>query len=148
MTTIAYKDGVLAADSGASVGNYIIKTTKLVPLPDGGAVACAGAGPIGQGFIRWILGGRDEDERPVVESGDEFSAIHMVSDGIFVYMQDTQGPTHTSDPFAIGSGCDFAIAAMHLGATAEEAVELACELDIYCSLPVLSHKYEPAHEIS
>lgn len=31
---------------------------------------------------------------------------------------------------------DFALAALHLGHTAEEAVEVATELSIYCEKPV------------
>ena len=34
--------------------------------------------------------------------------------------------------FAIGSGRDFALAAMHLGKTAVEAVEVACHFDSGC----------------
>lgn len=34
-------------------------------------------------------------------------------------------------PFAIGSGRDFALAAMDMGATAKEAVEMAAKRDVY-----------------
>lgn len=37
---------------------------------------------------------------------------------------------------AIGSGEDFAKAALHLGHTPREAVEVACKLSIYCSEPI------------
>lgn len=37
---------------------------------------------------------------------------------------------------AIGAGRDFALAAMHLGASPEKAVEVAIELSIYCEAPV------------
>lgn len=37
---------------------------------------------------------------------------------------------------AIGAGMDFALAALHLGHTAEEAVETAIELSIYCEAPI------------
>jgi hypothetical protein len=39
---------------------------------------------------------------------------------------------------AVGSGRDFALAAMHLGKTAEEAVELAIEFDCYSGGPIRS----------
>jgi ATP-dependent protease HslVU (ClpYQ) peptidase subunit len=98
--------------------------------------------------VQWLLDGQVEEDRPALDDGIEFSAIRLVSDGILLYAQDTRGPTHTQDAFAVGSGSDFALAAMYLGATAEEAVELACELDIYCSLPVVSFKYESIDEKS
>lgn len=37
---------------------------------------------------------------------------------------------------AIGAGADFARAAMHLGHTAREAVEVACKLSVWCSEPI------------
>jgi ATP-dependent protease HslVU (ClpYQ) peptidase subunit len=37
---------------------------------------------------------------------------------------------------AIGAGMDFALAALHLGHTAEEAVATAIELSIYCEPPI------------
>ncbi len=37
---------------------------------------------------------------------------------------------------AIGAGMDFALAALYLGHTAEEAVETAIELSIYCEPPI------------
>lgn len=37
---------------------------------------------------------------------------------------------------AIGAGMNFALAALHLGHTAAEAIETAIELSIYCEAPV------------
>ena len=37
---------------------------------------------------------------------------------------------------AIGAGQDFALAAMHLGKTPKEAVEVACELSVWCNAPI------------
>ncbi|MEL6157705.1 MAG: hypothetical protein AAFQ40_17250 [Cyanobacteria bacterium J06623_5] len=37
---------------------------------------------------------------------------------------------------AIGAGADFARAAMHLGHTARESVEVACKLSLLCSEPI------------
>ncbi|MBT3413458.1 MAG: hypothetical protein HN736_18910 [Anaerolineae bacterium] len=37
---------------------------------------------------------------------------------------------------AIGAGMDFALAALHLGHSAEDAIETAIELSIYCEAPV------------
>lgn len=38
---------------------------------------------------------------------------------------------------AIGAGMDFALAALHLGHSAKEAVETAIELSVYCEAPVI-----------
>lgn len=37
---------------------------------------------------------------------------------------------------AIGSGMEYALAALYFGKTAEEAVEVACDLNIYCAPPI------------
>lgn len=38
---------------------------------------------------------------------------------------------------AVGAGMDFALAALHLGHTPRRAVEIACELSVYCSEPIV-----------
>lgn len=44
------------------------------------------------------------------------------------------------EKFAIGSGRDFALAAMHNGACTEKAVETACHFDSFCGLPLTTFK--------
>lgn len=44
------------------------------------------------------------------------------------------------DNFAIGAGRDFALAALSLGHTAKQAVEVACKLSSFCNEPVHSFK--------
>jgi len=39
---------------------------------------------------------------------------------------------------AIGAGSDFALAALFLGKDSREAVEVACQLSIYCEEPIIS----------
>lgn len=43
-----------------------------------------------------------------------------------------------TDFAADGAGMDFALAALHCGKTPQESVEVACELSVYCELPVCS----------
>ena len=43
---------------------------------------------------------------------------------------------------AIGAGMDYALAAMHLGHSAEDAVEVAIHLSIYCEAPVIKIRIE------
>jgi len=54
----------------------------------------------------------------------------FVLDGFFVQ--------EIKDYWAIGAGRDFAMTAFYFGRNAREAVEVACELSIYCELPVIS----------
>ncbi|TXH14314.1 MAG: hypothetical protein E6R03_09540 [Hyphomicrobiaceae bacterium] len=48
------------------------------------------------------------------------------------------GVQQITDFTAIGAGEDYALASLHLGHTAKEAVETACELSVYCERPVKS----------
>jgi len=43
---------------------------------------------------------------------------------------------------AVGSGCEVAMGAFHMGATAVEAVDAACGIISSCSLPVEFEKIE------
>ena len=43
---------------------------------------------------------------------------------------------------AIGAGADFARAAMHLGHSARESVEVACKLSLLCSEPITDLRFE------
>lgn len=47
---------------------------------------------------------------------------------------------------AVGSGRDFAIAAMHYGKSAREAVELACLYDVSTGLPLTEISYKRPQE--
>lgn len=40
---------------------------------------------------------------------------------------------------SIGAGMDYALTALYLGRSPAEAVRVACELNIFCSLPVVTH---------
>lgn len=46
---------------------------------------------------------------------------------------------------AIGAGMDFALAALHLGHEAEKAVEVACELSVFCELPTKLYEVDTTH---
>lgn len=43
-----------------------------------------------------------------------------------------------TDFMAIGAGMDFALAALHLGCDVRKAVEIACELSVFCEAPIKS----------
>lgn len=47
---------------------------------------------------------------------------------------------------AIGAGMDYALAALHLGHNVKSAVEVACDLSIYCERPVVVYKVDPRTE--
>jgi ATP-dependent protease HslVU (ClpYQ) peptidase subunit len=42
---------------------------------------------------------------------------------------------------AVGAGMDYALTALYLGRSPAEAVRVACELNIFCSLPVVTYTH-------
>lgn len=130
MTTIAYKDGILAADKRSTFCNVAITTTKVKRLQDGTLVGCTGDSGLCRKLIEWLQDGADPDTYP-----DLGSKCHMlmVRPDRRVYLYDgSSAPIELEERFvAFGSGQDFALTAMHLGYGAKEAVEVACQLDVH-----------------
>ncbi|ANH98953.1 proteasome subunit beta [Pseudomonas koreensis] len=128
MTTIAYKDGVIAYDSQITSGNTIIyddyqkchqvkgvrffmsgKTCDYTALQDayfGGVVT------------------REVDASAIVADGEGLWCIGAgIQEGFW------KSPIMLDSIYAIGSGSDHAITAMDMGASAYEAVQMAAKRD-------------------
>lgn len=106
-------------------------------MPDGRVVlvGLSGCEEDAPAIVNWIKRGMPENSRPTFER-DSVSGLLITQDGAF-HIESQCIPMPIEERFhAIGSGRDFAIAAMHLGRSAREAVELAARYDIYTSLPV------------
>jgi len=127
MTTIAYKDGIIAYDSRLTHGD-IIKTDTANKKYDINGVSffCSGSPSDIPQFVNWWFTG---------ENPDDISLSAFVYDGKLwqAGTNNTDGPWKTilDVPYAIGSGMDFAIGAMDMGASAKEAVQVASKRDIY-----------------
>ena len=137
MTCIAYFDGFMAADKQTSFGCLPVRTTKLKrhgPWIVGG---CGDAARVRE-IHEWVAGGMKPGELPDFQRDPEecVSVMLASADGLFV-LQNSHALIRIEQPFmAIGSGCDFAIAAMHLGCSAEAAVAIACTYDVGCGLGI------------
>lgn len=130
MTTIAYTNGWISADSCCTIGNYTSNSKKLYIIPDVGVVGFAGAGNAMFKIADWWLSGC-EGEAPLPDTSRDESCVGLLvtRKGVFVLF-DGIHPMSIDDPwFAIGSGSDFAISAMSLGKTSKEAVEHAMQFD-------------------
>lgn len=134
MTTIAYKDGILAADSQLTVGKNIKMDSdpKIYTLPNGVILAPAGDSDKITAASKFFSQPDWEDkidEAPNFKKG--FEAL-VVSKGRIYYCFNNCIVTPMCHRFfALGSGWQIANAAMHSGLSAEEAVKFASELDIY-----------------
>lgn len=133
MTTIAYRDGVLASDSCASDDQQMMRFTKLHRM--GGYVFgfCGDAHACHE-FVTRFKGGTALSSMKV--KGD-LSALILMPDGSCMRWDNRGGAFPIEDKFAaIGSGAGVAIGAMHFGADAREAVKAACKYDPGSAGPV------------
>lgn len=124
MTTVAYRSGVLAADSSCWEGDTHAHAVRKVWRVRGCLVGCAGRLADINAFVRWMRDGADEDEYPRMKS---LSAIVIGQDFRVRCFEDVGAqPIFVRDPYcAVGSGAPVALGAFHHGATAVEAVRAA-----------------------
>jgi ATP-dependent protease HslVU (ClpYQ) peptidase subunit len=128
MTTIAYKDGVLVADTQATSGSWKRGTTVKIHRVGRLLVGFAGDLASCQRFLSWVKSGL-EDDSPL-EEGSEAFVIEPC--GRLTSWQGAIGHVMNFGEFySTGSGCSYAVGAMAAGATAEEAVLVAAKYDVY-----------------
>jgi 20S proteasome alpha/beta subunit len=128
MTTIAYRDGVLASDSRFIVNGWKqpYPAKKLFRMNDGTVCAVTGDYAVSVALVRWL----DSDQKEASPSlGEGGRVIHLIRDGeITVY--EMSGSFEVRAEFAAwGSGSPAAHAAFHMGADAVKAVEIASLVD-------------------
>lgn len=128
MTTIAYRDGVLAADTlHSNNGIRVGYRPKIAVLPDGGWLATKGCSGYGHALLKWLEGGR-QGEQPKGEGGGFL--VHL--DGTLEGFEGEVCEVFSGAPFyAFGSGAEIALGALQMGATAEQAIAAAIALDVY-----------------
>lgn len=63
------------------------------------------------------------------------SSFHIIYRGKAFYVNGYY-IVEITDEHSIGSGRDYALGALHAGATPEEAVEASCDLNLYCQRPI------------
>lgn len=133
MTTIAYKDGILAADTRAYGGGRtpIGSKTKIHRLDDGSIFGCSSSCVGADALVReWIENGCPNQRNETVKP-ENFELILVRPSGEVFYAHDNfsiTGPIRTGK-IAVGSGKEFALGAMEMGAGALQAVECAARLD-------------------
>lgn len=132
MTTIAFRQGVLATDTQMSYGStqYTVPGIKLFYA---GSYAVGFAGDIRYGPLvkRWF-----DLQCPL--GVEEYNRLW--DDGWDIIAMDRHGHLHTAFAdvvypldnqfYAIGSGSHYALGAMHMGASAVQAVAAAARFDV------------------
>lgn len=130
MTTIAYKDGVIAYDSRQTRNSAIVSdNAPKCQVVDGVSFFLSGAVCDEKALIAAYFGTASpvpvECSGYVVDGGKLMMVGHDDKTGIW------KQELELSNPDAIGSGAAYAVAAMDMGASAEDAVKAAMKRDIY-----------------
>lgn len=141
MTTVATRgNGIVAADQQCTWGDSVkLRVSKLHRLKDGSVAG--GCGHVSEilAAIRWLETRKGKAPKmrncDVLIARPDGTTVTLCPDGIF---------SEVKGPMAIGSGMQAAMAAMvYFGASAEEAVMAAAEVDPNTSAPVDVMRVEP-----
>lgn len=166
MTTIAYRDGIMACDSCWALNGALIDNlaNKIIRLKSGALFGLCGSNDV-RPIIRMLENVKTEKQMPSYEdlaavriSGMyllalpnrrvyKFQTTALAADSWEEETQDI-GMWRIELPFvAIGSGSEIAIGAMAHGASAQQAVRAACRFDINSRLPVHTHKLDATRKV-
>ena len=149
MTVIAYKNGVLAADTKAvTEDGLVVKSKKLEKLSNGTILGTAGSADCRE--IVTILGKASLSKMPLKSklrsTETTFRGIWVFPTGevfkVSVEFEDNKWDAEIlpilEKQAAVGTGGAYALGAMLAGKSALEAVKIACKLDNNCGLPAES----------
>lgn len=145
MTTIAYRDGVIAADSRTTFKSFVDsdKVKKLFKLPDGAVVGLSGDWAAGMRMLKALRKAVKDGTKELPSVRGKFHALLACPNGDAFFYEDqdwTNLQEYKYDYYAIGSGVYYALSAMDVGATATEAVAIGIKRDIYSGGKVQSYK--------
>lgn len=131
MTAIAFREGVMAADTVGWYGDVAFwRKNKINRLPDGSLFAAMGDSAYIDAYLEWSANGGDKPGSP--EKDEDFYAIVVDPGGrVFFVGKDYVRRGAGDAPFyAIGAHNEFLTGAMAAGASAADAVGLCIE---YCA---------------
>lgn len=138
MTIVAYRQGIIAADTAAWSGDLFLgHTHKIARRHDGALMGGAGLISLLQATLDEFVAIDDLDDLDGPES-DEIELMIAYPDGT---VSDVEGDERTllhPEFDAVGCGSEFAMGAMAAGATAEQAVAVAIERHMGCGGDVVS----------
>lgn len=144
MSVVVWDGKTLAADRQATNAGLRRRVSKMKQLADGTILAFVGKQDTGLALLKWYEEGHQADKFPASQKDkDDWSSMIVVQPNgtVFVYEQWGE-PIETFDEYmAWGSGRDFAIGAMAMGADAKRAVEIASQFSTDCGMGVEAFEF-------
>jgi ATP-dependent protease HslVU (ClpYQ) peptidase subunit len=129
LTTIAYKQGILATDTQLTWGNERHYTSKVKTLPTGIIIACSGIAA-SERRAHEIFSDANWRSLDLSEKAKSFSAMLFINCELYLLTGNYIPIPITDRFFAIGTGAPYALAAMSLGCSAHDAIKLAADFDV------------------
>lgn len=125
MTTIAWDGRTLASDS-MTTGTFVMHNHVKILNVNGDLIGFAGGVQCGEAFFNWYKSGCPT-EKPDLE--DDFEGV-VIRKGKCYFLAKTLVMVEVkTKKYALGAGAQFAMAALHCGKTAVEAVKVAIRLN-------------------
>lgn len=136
MTVIAWDGTTLAADKRASNSGLARTVTKIRRARNGALMGCTGDLHAGEELMAWYDSGRAPEAYPASQKDltDDLTTLVVIERGPVITTYGRHGARAVFEEKTYASGCgrDYAIAAMHYGKDARDAVALACLFDVGC----------------
>lgn len=140
MTTIVANREGMAADTRLVTGDSVMQSRKIFGIGNA-LVGVAGSYFAAMRFLEWFRSG-GKLEKPELEISDDgsisfgFEALVLTPSGLYMYDDNFHPIPIETEFYSIGSGAKSALAAMHLGSTPREAIEVAALYDAFTATPV------------
>lgn len=138
MTTIVYRNGILAADSAVCDDGMTVGTLrKIIRIKQIGFMSLCGFAPANHNeLIEWLSNWPVLNNTPECVKTTKVRGLFVLKDGE-VFQIDGGEPYRMDAPFfAEGSGRFIALGALAMGASAEQAVAIAIHYDNCSGDPV------------
>lgn len=148
MSIVAWDGRSMAADKLCVSADMRTTSTKLVRLQSGVLLAWVGESGGGKALLDWYLGGGMRDKWPDAQKTENWTRLIVAENGYVSFYEREPFSQRVEESFmAWGSGRDFAMGAMAMGASAKEAVEVASRFSTTCGNGVDCFPY-PAEMVS
>ena len=137
MTTVAYRSGMIAADTGMTVGGLVVGSmTKIARRADGTLAGICGTAGFSHAFLKWFIGGEDPTDCPQPQNDPDSEGMERA----IIIRPDRPNVVEVLEPdhswfdchcpyYAMGSGREIALGCMWKGGDPQEAVSAALTHD-------------------
>lgn len=126
----------MAADKLGNDSGIACITTKIFRIGPKSVVGFSGNSDCCRSVLNWFLTGMEREKWPThkTDSNRWSVAMHYIDGKLHLYYQEPDPIVCENKTYAIGSGRDFALSAIHLDYNAVDAVKHTIELSLECGM--------------